>query len=497
MKLRTGTALFAAFLAAVGGAVANPLAASAVSVGDIAGYAKTAYSVYQFLFDHPTTLDSAIAQIKDAITASQTKIVAEIDGMAAADIKACANTAVIEFNNINAMNPDRLQQYAADTTQCVSDAWAKIPQASDSAAIDEMGFALNIVGPIALAARSKAYGPQDAGTTALRTTLIQANQSNLVRLLPSCSGVRGEVVNGRQEVALICTAYNGDRGDAGTIFVGAGQPLPTGIDYSVGITQAAARTSYPVSVGALDGMLPDPVIGSPGSQVGYFNQTARLQLAASGGSGQYTWKITGLPTGLIANSAGLITGTFGQTGTWTVNAKATDAQAQFTSVTFTWTVREVPMILAGTVGDRTVIVGSSVTANPGASGGTLPYVWSVTGLPAGLGADSAGRVGGTVRSNAVTSSVTFAVTDANGQRASRTVTWTVAFTVPSVLGWGQADAVARINAAGLTVGRISHNADCVSPGDVEIQNPAGGANVPGGTAVNLTVSTCPDGGNPK
>jgi hypothetical protein len=497
---RTATAVLTALLAAAGATAIKPEPAAAIGVGDIAGYAKTAYSVYQFLFDNPTTLDQAISQIKDAITASQTKIVAEIDGMAAADIKACAQASVIEFNDIDTMNPDRLQQYAADTTQCVADAWAKIPQATDKAAIDEMGFALNIVGPIALAARSKAYGPRDSGTIALHDTLVQANQSNLVRLLPQCGGVRGEVVNGRQEVALICTAYNGDQGDAGTIFVGVGQPLPPGIDYSVGITQAAVRTSYPVSVGALDGMLVDPTVTSPGAQVSYFIQTAHLQLVASGAAAPYTWTVTGLPTGLTATSSGLISGTFSQVGTWTVTAKATDSQAQFASVSFTWTVRDVPQILNATITDRSLTVGDSVSMTPGASGGTTPYTWTVTGLPAGLTADSTGRVSGTVRPSPASNSVTFTVTDANGQHASKTVTWAVTpapIIVPNVLGLPQSAATSRITGAGLTVGRVSTNADCVSPGDVEIQNPSAGTSVTGGTAVTMTVSTCPGGGIPK
>ncbi|GAA3283907.1 PASTA domain-containing protein [Dactylosporangium vinaceum] len=488
--------MLTAFLAAAGGVAVDPLAASAVGVGDIAGYAKTAYSVYQSLFGNETTLDDAITKIKAAITDSQNKIVAEIDGMAAADIKACANTAVIEFNNINLMNPDRLQQYAADSSDCVSQAWAKIPQAHDKPAIDEIGFALNIVGPIALAARSKAYGAQDASTTALRTTLVQANQSNLVQLLPYCHGVGGEVVNGRQEVALVCTAYNGDQGDAGTIFVGVGQPLPSNIDYSAGITQAAARTSYPVSVGALDGLLPDPVIGSPGNQVGFFGQGVNLQLAASGGSPPYTWKFNGLPTGLTGTSAGLISGTLSQVGTWSATARVTDSQAQTAAVSFSWTVRDVPMILAGTIGNSTLSVGSAFSLVPGATGGTTPYRWTVTGLPAGLSADASGRVSGTVRPSPTSNTVTFTVTDANGARATRTVVWTVVFTVPNVLGYSQSAAAAAITAAGLTVGKVSLNKDCASPGDVEIQNPKGGVGVPGGTAVNLTVSTCPDG-NPK
>jgi hypothetical protein len=425
---RTMTAFLAGLLATTGATVLRPAPAHAIGIKDVkdfVGYAQAAYSAYQFLFGNELTLQQAVDQITSAITAAQVAIVAEIDAMAAADIQSCARAAVIDSPTIGTMTETRLQQYAADTTRCVTDAWAKIPQATDKAAVDEMGFALNIVGPIALAARSEAFGAGNSSTLTLRDTLVQANKSNLVRLLPSCGGVRGEIVNGRQEVALVCTAYNGDRGDAGTIFIGAGAPLPSNIDYSTGITQAMARTSYPVSVGALDGLFPDPAVAAPGDQIGYFNATASLQLAASGGAAPYTWKITGLPPGLTGNSSGQITGTFSQAGAWTVRAQVTDTQAQVATVTFSWTVREIPMILAGTLGDRTMMVGTSVTATPGVTGGTPPYTWTVTGLPAGLVADANGHVTGVVQASPVTNTVTFTATDANAQRASRTVVWTV------------------------------------------------------------------------
>jgi hypothetical protein len=63
--------------------------------------------------------------------------------------------------------------------------------------------------------------------------------------------------------------------------------------------------------------------------------------------------------------------------------------------------------------------------------------------------------------------------------------------VPSLLSVDQASATAAIENAGLTVGKISSNPDCASPGDVETQNPSAGAVVSVGTAVNITVSTCP------
>ncbi|MFG3101388.1 alkaline phosphatase family protein [Streptomyces sp. NPDC048182] len=60
-----------------------------------------------------------------------------------------------------------------------------------------------------------------------------------------------------------------------------------------------------------------------------------------------------------------------------------------------------------------------------ASGGTAPYTWSATGLPAGLSLDSAtGKIAGTP-TTAGSSSVTATAEDAAGATASTTFTWTV------------------------------------------------------------------------
>jgi hypothetical protein len=68
-------------------------------------------------------------------------------------------------------------------------------------------------------------------------------------------------------------------------------------------------------------------------------------------------------------------------------------------------------------------VGTAVTLNNSASGGTPPYTWSATGLPAGLSINSStGQITGTP-STAGTSSVT--VTATGGGSGSATFTWTV------------------------------------------------------------------------
>ena len=75
-------------------------------------------------------------------------------------------------------------------------------------------------------------------------------------------------------------------------------------------------------------------------------------------------------------------------------------------------------------GNQTSTVGTPVTLTNSASGGTPPYTWSATGLPAGLTINaSTGTVSGTP-TTAGTSSVTITATGA-GLSGSATFTWTV------------------------------------------------------------------------
>ncbi len=68
----------------------------------------------------------------------------------------------------------------------------------------------------------------------------------------------------------------------------------------------------------------------------------------------------------------------------------------------------------------------------------------------------------------------------------------LATTVPDVVGQTQADATAAIIAAGLTVGAVTNAGSATVPaGSVISQNPAAGASVGGGSAVDLVVSTGP------
>lgn len=76
-------------------------------------------------------------------------------------------------------------------------------------------------------------------------------------------------------------------------------------------------------------------------------------------------------------------------------------------------------------GNRSSVVGQPVDLQIQGSGGTTPYTWSASGLPAGLSIGaSTGRITGSA-STAGTSNVTVTLKDAANRTASATFTWTV------------------------------------------------------------------------
>lgn len=75
-------------------------------------------------------------------------------------------------------------------------------------------------------------------------------------------------------------------------------------------------------------------------------------------------------------------------------------------------------------GNRTGTVGTAVQLQLQASGGTSPYTWTATGLPAGLSISSSGLVSGTP-TTAGTSSVAVTAKDAAGRTGSSSFSWTV------------------------------------------------------------------------
>ena len=149
--------------------------------------------------------------------------------------------------------------------------------------------------------------------------------------------------------------------------------------------------------------LPNASIGVPYSTT----------LTGSGGVTPYTWSAAGLPAGLTINTAtGTISGTPSATGTSTVTVTLTDS-TQPTPVSVT---KQFPLTVSAGVSITTAslpggIAGNAYSTTVAAAGGTTPYSWSATGLPAGLSINAGtGAISGTP-SAASSGTVTVAVTD--------------------------------------------------------------------------------------
>ena len=80
-------------------------------------------------------------------------------------------------------------------------------------------------------------------------------------------------------------------------------------------------------------------VNNPGTQNNKVGDTVSFKLTATGGTGPYTWKATGLPTGLtISKTSGRIHGTTTTAGVFTVTGTATDSTGAKGSTSFTWNV---------------------------------------------------------------------------------------------------------------------------------------------------------------
>ncbi|HEX4222203.1 MAG TPA: putative Ig domain-containing protein, partial [Pseudonocardiaceae bacterium] len=75
-------------------------------------------------------------------------------------------------------------------------------------------------------------------------------------------------------------------------------------------------------------------------------------------------------------------------------------------------------------GNRTGTVGTAVSLQLSASGGTAPYTWTASGLPAGLSISSGGLISGTP-TTAATSSVTVTAKDSTGATGSASFSWVI------------------------------------------------------------------------
>jgi hypothetical protein len=175
----------------------------------------------------------------------------------------------------------------------------------------------------------------------------------------------------------------------------------------------------------------------PGATVGTaYSQT----LTASGGTGSLTWSITAgaPPASLSLNAAtGTISGTPTRAGTANFTVMVTDSASPAGTATKALSIVVTAPAAAALAVTTTSLPGATIVGGGttvysqalAASGGSLPYIWSIsTGvLPAGLSLN-AGVIAGNPTTTAVSSNFTVMVTDSASPAGTATQPLSIAVT---------------------------------------------------------------------
>jgi Putative Ig domain len=160
------------------------------------------------------------------------------------------------------------------------------------------------------------------------------------------------------------------------------------------------------------------------------NGTYSVQLAASGGSGSYTWSAPAgsLPPNLTLSAAGLLSGSPTTAGTYDVAVQVADSSGQTAQRSIILVVTPTPSITIATASLPTGQFDAPYSSTLAATGGTPPYRWSVAQggvLPAGMGLNaSSGTISGAPAQAGVWN-VSIAVTDSANAYGTATIPLTI------------------------------------------------------------------------
>ncbi len=291
-------------------------------------------------------------------------------------------------------------------------------------------------------------GTPTAAATATFTVQVRDNQSNTaqrqlsITINPATSTL--QITTAALGAATRGSAYNqqlaatGGTGSYNWIVTSSPGPLPSGLSlsssgmisgtptvnggfsFTVQVTdsaQAAAQKllSLTVNVPPLSittAAIPNATSGS----------LFTFQLAATGGAPGYAWSLAlgSLPTGMSLSGSGVISGTSTGVGGYNFTVQVADTAQQTAQKAFSMVVSPAPLQVV-TASLPPVVRGSSYNQQVTASGGTLPYTWSVAGgaLPNGLSLNAATGVVSGNASLAGTFSFTIRVTDAASVAAAK------------------------------------------------------------------------------
>lgn len=206
----------------------------------------------------------------------------------------------------------------------------------------------------------------------------------------------------------------------------SGTPTTAGsYSFTVKVTDTAANTATATFSLTVEPTLAISTTTLPSAAV---NNSYSQKLAATGGSGGYTWAVSGSATNNLSTyylslaSDGTVSGTPTTTGTASFTAVVTDSDSHTATLALTINITSL-VVNTGTLNYG--VVGSAYSQTLAASGGSGSYTWSVlSGGSAlsdlGLGLTSAGVLtsGGVTLTKTGSAAFTVQVTDANSISAT-------------------------------------------------------------------------------
>lgn len=146
---------------------------------------------------------------------------------------------------------------------------------------------------------------------------------------------------------------------------------------------ATASRTFSITIGAAS-----PSITTTALPTGAIGAAYSHTLAATGGTTPYTWSIFSgaLPGGLTLSSAGVISGTPTDSGTFTFAVEVDDAASATASKTLSITIDASSVSITTTSPAPACVAGYDYSITLAATGGTAPYSWNVSAgsLPADL-----------------------------------------------------------------------------------------------------------------
>ncbi|ALL04511.1 hypothetical protein AQ505_02785 [Pedobacter sp. PACM 27299] len=148
----------------------------------------------------------------------------------------------------------------------------------------------------------------------------------------------------------------------------------------------------------------------------------------TGGTGPYTYVVTGTPPGVTFNNDNTnpgISGTPTLAGTYTVKVTATDANGNSISQNYTLIVKDLLVLPPATLANGTVGVNYPAQTIPAAIGGTSPYTYAATGTPPGLTFNTSTREISGIPATAGTYTVQVTATDLEGKTVSNNYPLTI------------------------------------------------------------------------